>query len=70
VTTIADLPQPDPALAEWLDSQGADVAVVRPDRYVLAAVAGTLDKITADVSALLQPAEYTVAPGDPTTRTR
>jgi 3-(3-hydroxy-phenyl)propionate hydroxylase len=70
VTTIADLPQPDPALAEWLDSQGADVAVVRPDRYVLAAVAGTLDQITGDVSALLQPAENTAARLDTSTRTR
>lgn len=42
----------DPALHVWLDRNGADVVVVRPDRYVLGA-AGNLDSLTDDVINML-----------------
>lgn len=54
VTTIADLPDPDPSLLEWLDAQGADVAILRPDRYLLAAAPGSLDQFTAQVRGVLE----------------
>ncbi|MGK2932870.1 MAG: bifunctional 3-(3-hydroxy-phenyl)propionate/3-hydroxycinnamic acid hydroxylase [Solirubrobacterales bacterium] len=54
VTTLADLPDPDPSLAAWLDAQGVDVAILRPDRYVLGAAPGTLDQFTALVRDLLE----------------
>ena len=45
VTTLADVPDPDGSLQRWFDDHAADVVVVRPDRYVLAA-GGSLDSIT------------------------
>lgn len=45
----------DGNIVRWLDRLGADVVVVRPDRYVLAS-GGKLDSITDKVRALLTPA--------------
>ena len=54
VATVDQLAPFEADLVRWLDRQGADVAVVRPDRYVLAA--GTdLDAVTAEVRDLLEP---------------
>ncbi|VTU41145.1 3-(3-hydroxy-phenyl)propionate/3-hydroxycinnamic acid hydroxylase [Variovorax sp. PBS-H4] len=40
--------QPDPCLAQWLDAQGADAVVLRPDRYIVgvARTPGELDALT------------------------
>lgn len=45
--------QPHEALALWLKRFGADVAVVRPDRYVLGA-GSDLDQLTGEVAGLLR----------------
>jgi 3-(3-hydroxy-phenyl)propionate hydroxylase len=42
----------DPPLNRWFDRQGADVVVVRPDRYVLGS-GENLDRITDSVCGLL-----------------
>jgi 3-(3-hydroxy-phenyl)propionate hydroxylase len=52
VTTLDELPNPDPSLKEWFEQRGAAVVVLRPDRYVLAAT-DDLDAITASVAPLL-----------------
>ncbi len=54
VATVDQLPAFEADLVRWLDRQGVDVAVVRPDRYVLAA-GDSLDRITAEVRDLLEP---------------
>jgi 3-(3-hydroxy-phenyl)propionate hydroxylase len=52
VTTLDQLPDPDPSLRAWFDARDIGVAVVRPDRYVLA-TCGDLDEMTAAVRPLL-----------------
>jgi 3-(3-hydroxy-phenyl)propionate hydroxylase len=52
VTTLDQLRDPDPSLRAWFDERDIGVAVVRPDRYVLA-TSGDLDEITAAVRPLL-----------------
>jgi 3-(3-hydroxy-phenyl)propionate hydroxylase len=52
VTTLDELPDPDPSLKEWFDQRGSSVVVLRPDRYLLAATAD-LDQVTAAVAPLL-----------------
>jgi 3-(3-hydroxy-phenyl)propionate hydroxylase len=51
--TIVLEEQPNEALGLWLKRFGADVAVVRPDRYVLGS-GSDLDQITGDVAGLLR----------------
>jgi hypothetical protein len=58
VAAAADLGHLEPALLQWMDSRGARVVVVRPDRYVLAACS-QLDEVTDAVAELLSEA----APG-------
>lgn len=52
VATADQLGPFEASLTRWLDRHGADVAVVRPDRYVMAA-GHDLDQITEDVRDLL-----------------
>jgi 3-(3-hydroxy-phenyl)propionate hydroxylase len=52
VTTLDDLPDPDPSLKEWFERRGTAVVVLRPDRYVLAAT-DDLDAVTAAVAPLI-----------------
>lgn len=54
VATVDQLAPYKTNLVRWLDRQGADVAVFRPDRYVLAA-GSDLDAVTAEVRDLLEP---------------
>jgi 3-(3-hydroxy-phenyl)propionate hydroxylase len=54
VTTLDQLPDPDPSLQSWFDRQGAAAAILRPDRYLLAAT-NDLDAVTAIVRDLLEP---------------
>jgi 3-(3-hydroxy-phenyl)propionate hydroxylase len=55
VTTIDQLDDPDPSLLAWFDGQEAAVAVLRPDRYLLAVARGSLDEVTPDCRPLLEP---------------
>jgi 3-(3-hydroxy-phenyl)propionate hydroxylase len=52
VTTLDELPDPDPSLKEWFERRGISLMVLRPDRYLLAAT-DDLDEITAAVAPLL-----------------
>jgi 3-(3-hydroxy-phenyl)propionate hydroxylase len=52
VAVLADLPRYRAGLQRWMDARAADVVVVRPDRYVLAAD-GDLEAITGAVAGLL-----------------
>ena len=52
VATLAQLPTTDDSLKRWMDNRNANVVVVRPDRYVLAA-GESLAAITAEVKSLL-----------------
>jgi len=45
--------RPNGRLLQWLKSQRTDVAVVRPDRYVMG-TGKTLDAITRNVQGLLE----------------
>jgi 3-(3-hydroxy-phenyl)propionate hydroxylase len=54
VVTVDQLAPFEGDLLRWFDRQGVDVAVVRPDRYVLAA-GEDLDRITGEVGDLLEP---------------
>jgi 3-(3-hydroxy-phenyl)propionate hydroxylase len=49
VTSVDELPDVSAELEHWLDRRSADVVVVRPDRYVLAAD-GDLDRLTREVA--------------------
>ena len=53
VAILSDLNSPE--LAQWLDRRGADVVVVRPDRYVLG-VSDNLDTITGSIRWQLEAA--------------
>jgi hypothetical protein len=55
VTTIGQLDDPDPSLLAWFGGQEAAVAVLRPDRYLLAVARGSLDEVTPDCRPLLEP---------------
>jgi 3-(3-hydroxy-phenyl)propionate hydroxylase len=52
LATLAQLPTTDDSLKRWMDKRNANVVIVRPDRYVLAA-GESLDAITAEVKSLL-----------------
>jgi len=52
IATLDDLPTEDGSLRRWMDRRNANVMVVRPDRYVLAAGA-SLDDISDETKALL-----------------
>jgi hypothetical protein len=52
VATLAQLPAADDSLRCWMDKRSANVVVVRPDRYLLAAGA-SLDEITEATHSLL-----------------
>jgi 3-(3-hydroxy-phenyl)propionate hydroxylase len=56
VTTLDELTDPDPSLRAWFDAKGAAVAVLRPDRYLLAVTDETLDTVTARTRPLLEAA--------------
>lgn len=56
VTTLDELPDEGGRVASWMERCGGLVAVVRPDRYVLATGAG-LDDVTAAVRSWLAPGE-------------
>ena len=56
VTTLDELTDPDPSLRAWFDAKGAAVAVLRPDRYLLAVTDETLDAVTARTRPLLEAA--------------
>ena len=64
--TIVLEDQPHEALSLWLKRFGADVAVVRPDRYVLGS-GSDLDQITEDVAGLLRGAGFTEVAQHPLT---
>jgi 3-(3-hydroxy-phenyl)propionate hydroxylase len=49
VTTLDQLPRVAPELEQWLNRRSADVVVVRPDRYVMAAN-GDLGQVTREVA--------------------
>jgi 3-(3-hydroxy-phenyl)propionate hydroxylase len=57
VTTLDELVDPDPSLRAWFDAKGAAVAVLRPDRYLLAVTDGSLDTVTARTRPLLEAAD-------------
>ena len=65
VTTVGALGASKAPLRRWMDARSADVVVIRPDRYVLAA-GSDLGDITRSVKELLG-ADHALAPSEVTT---